>query len=109
MVTSYFFVILTPWSQNIRSLSERENQNSSSAILNKTGSFSIPPLSLHKIAYFPLPGSILVASLVITKSVKASASGPLTLICLSTATFHIVTRLTNASYSTMAPPSSGFT
>ena len=101
--------MFTPCNQNRRSLSEIENQNSSSVNRNKTGSFKIPPLSLHNIAYLPLPGSIFVASLVITKSVKASASGPLTLICLSTATFHIVTRLTSASYSTIAPPSSGLT
>ena len=69
----------------------------------------MPPFSLHKIAYLPCIGSIFVASRVITKSVNASASGPFTLICLSTATFHIVTLFTNASYSTIAPPSSGFT
>ena len=107
MTTLYFLEILTPCSQSKRSLSEIENQNSSSVNLNKTGSLRTPPLSLHRIAYLPLPGLILVASRVITKSVKASASGPLTLICLSTATFHIVTRLTKASYSTIAPPSSG--
>ena len=65
-MTSYFLLTLTPCNQSNRSLSEIENQNSSSASLNKTGSLRTPPFSLHKIAYLPLPGSIFVASRVIT-------------------------------------------
>ena len=45
----------------------------------------------------------------ITKFARASAPGPATRICRSTATSHIVTRSTKAWYSAMVPPSSGFT
>jgi len=50
-----------------------------------------------------------VASRVIAESTSASASGPMTWIWRSTATFHIVTWWTSASYSAIAPPSSGRT
>ena len=79
-----FFVTFTPCSQNNKSLSERE-QNSSSDNVVRLGHLK-PRLSHYTVAFHYL--ELFCASLVITKSVKASASGPFTLICLSTAMLH---------------------
>ena len=57
---------LTPWSQNNRSESASENQNSSSARRSSTGSLRMPPRSLHRITYLPCSGLMRVASRVTT-------------------------------------------
>ncbi len=48
IVTSNFLPTLTPWSQSMRSVSERLNQNSSIATRRRIGSLRIPPASLHR-------------------------------------------------------------
>ena len=58
--------VLTPWSQNRMSLSDSENQNSSSASLSSTGSLRMPPFSLQRMTYLPCIGSMRAASRVMT-------------------------------------------
>ena len=64
--TSIRIPTFTPCSQNRRSESASENQNSSSESRSSTGSLRMPPFPLQRMTYFACIGSMRVASRVIT-------------------------------------------